>query len=117
MGARECGETHARIRQSVGGMSIVRPLNERRNEAVAWQMSVLGNRDAPMERTTLYRLRWSDLDGTRAARGFDVVGARDPVNQFRLPSQRVAHRRRVEREPARPRGNDAVRIDRDHFEE
>jgi len=56
------------------------------------------------------------IDRTSAARGDDVVGARDPMDQPRRLLHLGTERGRVECEPACAARRDCLRIDGDDFE-
>ena len=110
-------ELHARIRQPLGRVTRVGPLDQRRQEASPGAMPILGNRDSPSEdrprcigmidpRSIGHRVTSSSMSRVRATQWISA----GPSANAR------AHPRLVEIEPARPLRRAAVRIDRDDFQ-
>ncbi len=95
-------ETQSGIRQAIGRMPRVAPLDQRRHEPAPGPVPVIGDRDAPAEIAACHRRDRAELRKAREC-GVDVVRARDPVREMRPFGQRRLHPRLVEIEPARTR--------------
>src|SRR5258706_13574919 len=89
-----------RGREVGGGMAIAVPLDERGLRARAGPGAVARHADAPAIGAARGR---KDLDSAevRVERRFDVLGALNPMDQGRAGVEALAHRRRIEVEPAR----------------
>src|SRR5260221_13826818 len=97
-------------------MALAVPLDERGLRARPGPRAVARPADAPAIGAARGR---KDLDSARirVERRFDVLGALNPVNQGRARVKALAHRRRIEAEPARSPRRGRLRVDREHLEE
>ena len=83
MRAGKRDHTNVHVGHRVRRMALVRPLDQRRQDPAAGKTPVGGNRDPPFECAARHRMYLAAIDRTSAARGDDVVGARDPMDQPR----------------------------------
>ena len=116
MFAGERDQTNAAVDQAIARMGIGGPLDQRRHETRAGQMSVVRNRNPPVEIAARHRLHDAEIRARTCFGGIDVVGLRGPVNEARTFGQGSTHARLVQVIPPRARRFLAVRIDRDDFE-
>ena len=116
MCAGHCDEADAIVSQCIDRMPLVGPLDQRRDQALAGQVSVVGDGDAPGVRSTRHRIDATMFVRRELSRSLDIGAARNPVNQTRAKRQRCTNRRPVEVEPSRALRLDAIGIDGDQLE-
>src|SRR5690348_15892533 len=73
MFAAERHQTNAAIGEPIARMRSGGPLDQRRNETRAGQMSVIGNREPPMEIAASHRSHAAEIDSTPRLDRVDVV--------------------------------------------